>query len=298
MPRVTASLNSGYCYREQLSADARGSTVLAWLERRFPERDEPWLAKIARGEVELDGATAAAEQPVRPGQHLSWNRPPWLEEDVPLSFSVVYEDADLLAVAKPSGLPSAPAGNFFAHTLLALVRRRDPAWAPMHRLGRGTSGLLLFARTAQARSRLQALWRGRAVEKRYLALAQGLLPEEPFSVGAPIGPVEHAALGALYAASPSGKPSLSDVRRVGIRGEHSLAEVRIHTGRPHQIRIHLAYAGHPLVGDPLYGPGGAPRPGALPGDLGYWLHAWRLAFDHPVTGRRMELVALPPVELS
>lgn len=294
---MTASLNAGYCYREQLDVDARGSTVLAWLERRYP-RDEPWLGRIARGEVELDGVPAKAEQPVRPGQWLSWNRPPWLEEDVPLSFSVAYEDADLLAVAKPSGLPTAPAGGFLAHTLLALVRRGDPAWTPMHRLGRGTSGLVLFARTPLSRSRLQALWRGRAVEKRYLALAQGLLPGEPFCVDAPIGPVEHSALGTLQAASPSGKPSLSDVRRVGIRGEHSLAEVRIHTGRPHQIRIHLAVAGHPLVGDPLYGTGGVPRPGALPGDLGYLLHAWRLAFDHPVTGRRLELEAPPPSELS
>ncbi|MBI5546534.1 MAG: RluA family pseudouridine synthase [Deltaproteobacteria bacterium] len=296
----TAS-NEGYAYREQLDERARGLTLLGYLEASYPHGDGPsWRERIERGEVELDGVVVVApEHPLRPGQRLCWNRPPWREPEVPLHFEVIHEDDDLLVVSKPSGLPTAPAGGFLAHTLLTLVRQRDPLWTPMHRLGRGTSGLVVFARTPEARSSLQAIWRGREVEKRYRALAQGILPAEPFTVDAPIGPVEHPALGTLQAACSTGKPSHSEVRLLAVRGEASLAEVRIATGRPHQIRIHLAFAGHPLVGDPLYGPGGIPWPGtdALPGDLGYHLHAWRLAFAHPRTHRRLELEAEPPAEL-
>jgi len=102
-------------------------------------------------------------------------------------------------------------------------------------------------------------------------------------------------LGQVHAASPRGKPALSHVRVLGRHEDQSVVEVRIPIGRPHQIRIHLAVAGHPLVGDPLYGCGGnlVPEPG-LPGDGGYRLHAHRLVLDHPVTGRRLELECSPP----
>jgi 23S rRNA pseudouridine1911/1915/1917 synthase len=93
----------------------------------------------------------------------------------------------------------------------------------------------------------------------------------------------------------AGKPSVSHVRRLAARGGQALVEVSIPTGRPHQIRIHLAAAGHPLVGDPLYAPGGVPRekPG-LPGEGGFWLHSHRLRLPHPVTGRPLELECPPP----
>ena len=119
-----------------------------------------------------------------------------------------------------------------------------------------------------------------------------------FTVEVPIGLVPHPRLGEVHAAAEGGKRARSEVRVVAGGSVSSLVEVRIETGRPHQIRIHLAWAGHPLVGDPLYAAGGRPLPEpGLPGDPGYHLHALRLGLDHPVTGRRLELECAPPPAL-
>jgi len=292
-------MNRGYEYTEQLDVRARGMTVLEYLAGRYRHSSlEVWRERLERGEVTVDGVVASPALLLLSGQILCWTRPPWHEPEVPLRYDVVHEDADLLVVSKPAGLPCQPAGGFFAHTLLALVRERDSRWDLMHRLGRGTSGLVVFARTAQARAGMQRAWREGLVEKRYRALASGVLPAEPFEIAAPIGRVAHSRLGEIHAFDPGGKPARSIVVRMAVRGPDSLVEVQILTGRPHQIRIHLAFAGHPLEGDPLYGPGGVPKVDALPGELGYLLHAHRLTFEHPCSGKRLALEAPLPRELE
>jgi 23S rRNA pseudouridine1911/1915/1917 synthase len=234
---------------------------------------------------------------LRAGARLVWQRPPWIEPDVPLAFAVLHEDADLLVVAKPGGLPTVPAGGFLEHTLLALVRRRWPRAVPVHRLGRGTSGLVAFALTDPARARLAASWRDGTVVKSYRALVEGEVTRDAFTVDAAIGPLPHARLGTVHAASADGRSAVSHVSVVERRHDTTLVDVRIETGRPHQIRIHLAWAGHPLAGDPLYGPGGVPRAAALPGDGGYRLHAHRLDLPHPATARRLQIWCSPPPPL-
>lgn len=294
------ALNRGHAYREQVDGDGRGQTVLAFLAARHPRATvDEWRGRIEHGEVTVDGTLAATSQPLRAGQIVTWQRPPWDEPEVPTTFDVLHEDEALVAVHKPRGLPTMPAGGFLEHTLLALVRARFPEASPMHRLGRDTSGLVLFARTAEARGKIQAAWRGHEVEKTYRALASGVAGPDELDLTAPIGPVPHALLGTVHAADAAGRASHSHATVLERREASTLFEVAITTGRPHQIRIHLAFAGHPLVGDPLYAPGGRPHPDsvALPGDLGYALHAARLAFIHPTTGLRLELRALPPEEL-
>jgi 23S rRNA pseudouridine1911/1915/1917 synthase len=292
-------VNAGFEYREEVGPEAAARTVLAWLVHRHRHSTEAtWRERIASGEVRLDGEIALAMDLLRPGQSLVWRRPPWEEPVVPLGFAVLYRDEHLLAVAKPRGLPSVPNGGFLEHTLLHRVRLAHPEAVPMHRLGRGTSGLVLFARTDGARRTVAAEWRAGRVEKEYRALVKGVPAVESSSVDTPIGLVPHPRLGRVHAASATGKPAVSHFRVLAAREGQALVAVAIPTGRPHQIRIHLAAAGHPLVGDPLYVEGGVPGPDpGLPGEGGYRLHAHRLALAHPATGERLELECGPPPEL-
>jgi len=291
------ALNRGYTHRERIDGRSAGLTLLAHLAQFTHASQEEWRARIEAGLVRLDDAGCAPGTLLRAGQTLTWARPPWQEPEVPLSYAVLFCDEGLLAVAKPRGLPTMPAGGeFLEHTLLALVRRRDPEASPMHRLGRGTSGIVLFARTASARSAVQAAFRAHSIRKLYRALCTASPKADIFITDAPIGEVAHERLGTIRAAAPSGKPSRSTVRVLERRADCSLLEVEIETGRPHQIRIHLAHAGHPLVGDPLYGPGGVPRADVVsrPSDLGYWLHAARLELPHPRTGTPLVIECAPP----
>jgi len=292
-----ARLNRGYEYRETLGPAADGLSVLDYLGRRYRHATAAeWAARIAAGQVLVDARPAQADRVLRRGLELVWRRPPWVEPEAPRTFAILYEDADLLAVDKPAGLPTLPGANFLEATLLYRVRACAPDVAPLHRLGRWTSGLVLFARNRQARSSLTGQWSTPAVGKRYRALASGIPAWDELNVSAPIGPVPHAVLGTVHAATRQGKPSLSRVTVLERGAGTALCDVRIATGRPHQIRIHLAFAGYPLLGDPLYVAGGGPAPGtrALPGDPGYHLHAAELRLPHPRTGRELILACAPP----
>jgi len=296
-------LNDGYAYRERLTDRALGRApvrVLEYFTRRYRHsREDVWRARLAAGEVFLEGAVATGTELLRPGQELVWHRPPWMEDEVPLDYRVLHEDRQLLAVFKPSGLPTLPGGGFLTQTLLHQVRATYPDASPLHRLGRGTSGIVLFALDPATSAALSRDWREHEVHKTYRALASGHPEQAHYEIRTPIGPVDHPRLGKVFAANPHGLPSSSDATLLEQRADSALFSVDIHSGRPHQIRIHLASIGHPLVGDPLYGTDGLPLPllPGLPGDGGYLLHAERLAVRHPLDGRILTLVAPPPFAL-
>jgi 23S rRNA pseudouridine1911/1915/1917 synthase len=291
------ALNRGCIYRTQVGPESAGHTLidhLAATHRHSTATD--WSARLVRGEIAVDEARASGGELLRPGQVVAWHRPPWDEPDVPMHFDVLLEDEAVLAVHKPGGLPTMPAGGFLEHTLLTLVRAHHPNAHPVHRLGRFTSGVVLFALTRDAASALGRAWRERRVSKHYRALGRGCAEWTEREISARIGPVAHPRLGTVHAASAHGKPAHTLVRVVERRDDETLFDVRITTGRPHQVRIHLAFVGHPLAGDPLYAEGGVPRtvdPG-LPGDGGFLLHAHRLEFMHPITQAPVTVTAPTP----
>ena len=293
--------NQGYAYTTIVSSKYHGQVLLSHLASLYPHStQQAWQEKLNNGEVTLDGVTASGSESIVLGQTLVWNRPPWIEPDTPRHFEVLFEDDHLLAVNKPSGLPTLPGGGFMENTLLRLVQKHTPGANPVHRLGRATTGIVLFAKTRQAASNLFANWNTPKVQKIYRALAQNIAQHDVYEIVTPIGLVPHPLIGSVWAADANGKPSTSLAKVISRARSTTTFEVSLHSGRPHQIRIHLASIGHPLLGDPLYGVNGQPLenfPG-LPGDGGYLLHAHHLKFHHPITGEQIDLEAALPSGFS
>ncbi len=301
--------NQGWTYRNRIGKDAAGETVLLFYFRRYPHSSrEAWRKRIVSGDVRLDDRPTTPETRLFAGQRLTYYRKPWREPDAPCSFALLYEDDHLIAADKPAGLPVLPGGHHLRNTLLSRIREQFPEIpgpAPLHRLGRGTSGLVLFARSGLARRALSEDFRNRRVCKFYRALVAGTDMPDRFAVDVPIGRIPFAPTRYLYAATSGGKPARTECRVLNRDrdGNRSLIRVNLVTGRAHQIRIHLAAAGHPLIDDPLYRAGGRPAVSAagdrapLPGDIGYHLHAHELHFIHPATRRKVHLTCPPPLIL-
>ena len=301
--------NKGYSYPDHVTPADEGLTVAAFYSRRYPHSTEAeWRRRIEAGQVLLNGLPALPDGTLVRGDDLLYHRLPWDEPGAPADFGVLFEDEDVLVLAKPSGLPVLPGGFFLENTLLYRVRERfGPSSSPLHRLGRGTSGAILFTRNPRAARTLAKAMAERRILKVYLALAAGTSMPDAFTVEAPIGPVPYRLPATVNAYLPGGRPSTSHVRVLRRDSDRnaSLLEVTIPTGRPHQIRIHLSFAGYPLVGDPLYQAGGLPRAGGLddewtttPGATGYLLHSWKIRFPHPTRGEDVEVVCPPPASLD
>ncbi len=306
-------MNQGWTYTDNVQTN--GETVLDYYRRRYRHSSEDeWRSRIEQGLILLDGKSVDAGQVLAKGQKLTYRRLPWEEPSVPLNFEVLYEDADLWAISKPVGLPVLPGGGCLEHTVLWVMRSRYPNEqpAPLHRLGRGTSGVMLVARSAQAKSELSRQFRVRSqrssgiatgsMRKIYRALigptTASDLPDR-FVCDQAIGKIPYPRLGYVYGHMKAGLHARSEGQVLERRADSTLVEVQILTGRPHQIRIHLAAAGYPLLNDPLYGVGGIPKVGgtAIPSDCGYRLHAYQLQFAHPRTGEAISVTAELPEDL-
>jgi 23S rRNA pseudouridine1911/1915/1917 synthase len=268
-----------------------------------------WLDE---GRVRVAGATARSSAKVAAGDTVEWDAPPpprdpRLEPETG-ELRLLFEDSELIVVDKPPGLAVHPGAGrstgTLAHRLLAHFPELAGVGGPgrpgiVHRLDRDTSGVMVVARTSSAYQRLHKAFAARAVEKRYVAVAHGLIAEAQ-TVDAPIG--RHPSRRQEMAVRPAGRPATSVVRPLATLPFASLLEVELLTGRTHQIRVHLKSIGHPLVGDPVYGEArwkAAPaRSRALLRDFPRpALHAWRLGFEHPAGSGLVSVEAPVPEDL-
>jgi 23S rRNA pseudouridine1911/1915/1917 synthase len=290
-------------FTAELADDARLDTLVA---RRLELSRTQAATLIAQGRVRVDGRLEKASFRPDPGTEITVAVPPpvahpVLGEDIPLS--IVHEDDDLLVVDKPSGMVVHPAPGNWTGTLVNALKGRGGSLADgggeeraglVHRLDKDTSGLLVVAKTERAHRLLSKAIADRRVARRYAVLSWGHLEKDTLTVDRPIArdPNDRKKMAVVA----EGRASRTDFVRLARFASCDFLRAHLHSGRTHQIRIHLASVGHPVVGDDTYGGGGARRLVALP-PRRHFLHAAWLVFTHPISGALMDFRSSLPDDL-
>ncbi|MCA9833518.1 MAG: RluA family pseudouridine synthase [Thermomicrobiales bacterium] len=274
----------------------------------LPELSRTYLQQlISDGSVLVDGLVRRTSFKITPGQIVTVELPEveeteLLAEDIPLD--VVYEDSDILMINKPAGLVVHPAAGHSHGTLVNAVLFHAPeisiqgSTRPgiIHRLDKDTSGIMVIAKSDRAQTSLVEQWQAREVRKQYLALVSGVIEEDTATIDAPIG--RSSANRQQMTATRSGREAITHFTVLERFEDCTLLDVAIETGRTHQIRVHLAFIGHPVVGDALYGNKPSARVAERLGVKRQFLHAQSLSFDMPGAGERVTFEAPLPSDLS
>jgi 23S rRNA pseudouridine1911/1915/1917 synthase len=277
--------------RFEVSSDEVGQRIDAVVARRWERPRSAVQAAVRQGAVTVSGVAVRPSYRLVEGDVVEGElattpaiRPE--AEDIPIR--IVYSDERVLVVSKPPGLVTHPSGGHGSGTLvnallglgITLAGRDTARPGIVHRLDKDTSGLLLVARDDEAHAALVDAMKRRAIERSYLALVRGRPGSASGTIEAPIG--RHPVARRRMAVSAGGRPAVTHYELLGSGQGASLLEVRLETGRTHQIRVHLAHLGHPVLGDSTYG--GRSELAARLGIERVFLHAARLTFTHPETG--------------
>ena len=284
-----------------------------FLKRRIGRMSRTRIQSIIGEQISFpDGRPARPSSPVRAGETILLRRPAPVEPEVPRHFDILFEDESVLVIDKPAGLPMHTTAKFWRNTLVALLRERYPneQMEIAHRIDRETSGVLLIARNRQVASFLTRAFARRAVEKTYLALVKGHPPDEG-KIDMPLRLLDTKSrimMGPVH--DGSGLTAVTQFRVVRRLPGHAVCEARPLTGRQHQIRVHFACIGHPIVGDKLYGAGEAlfmrscEEPltpellACFDGLPRHALHAHRLTFPHPVGKHAVTIESPLPADIA
>lgn len=290
-----------------VDASAAGARLDRWLAARVPELSRARLqALITEGRVRVDGRARKASHRVDSGETVEVEIPPPAAETLvpePIALTIVFEDDAVMVVDKPAGMVVHPGAGHATGTLAAAVLAHAPVTAGVggprrpgvvHRLDKDTSGLLVIAKTAAAYDSLTAQLQARTVMRRYRAIVHGRVTAASGVVDKPLGRHPHDRVRMAVLPRGRGKPAVTRFTVLERFRHFSDLEVKLETGRTHQIRVHMASLGHPVAGDRVYGGRTTREPLPVSFD-GLALHAAELAFVHPVTRSRLEFASpLPP----
>ena len=285
----------------RISVDKGGERFDRFLSEYCPDLSRSRIqALIGEGSATIDGKTVKPSTKVRRGQIVALRIPelkPSVLEPQRIPLSIVYEDGDLLVVDKPAGMTVHPAPGHPDGTLVNAVLAHCPDLQGIggtvrpgivHRLDKNTSGLMVVAKNDRAHRALSEQLKARAFTKEYIALTHGSVTPHEAIIDAPIG--RSSANRQQMAVTERGREAITRYRVIRYCAAHTLVEIRPTTGRTHQIRVHFASLGHPLVGDATYG-----RPNSRLNR--HFLHASKLGFTHPSEGEYVEFTSSPSLEL-
>jgi 23S rRNA pseudouridine1911/1915/1917 synthase len=303
--------------QDRVAASDAGSRLDVWLCARLPGLSRTRVkALVESGDVLVDGRRVRPAHRLRPAECVEVRVPPPPPEELvpePIPLTIVFEDEHVLVVDKPAGMVTHPGAGQSAGTLAAAALAHSPTMAGVggprrpgivHRLDKGTSGLIVLAKTAAAYESLTVQLARRRVTRRYVCLVHGVVTPPGGVIDRPIGRDERSRVRMAVAREGRGKRAVTRFRVLERFPGLTFLECRLETGRTHQIRVHLAFLGHPLLGDRTYGQRRESRSlDPVLGDLitaleGVALHAAGLGFAHPVTGERLELVSPLPNRLE
>ena len=286
--------------------DDAGQRLDKFLAARLPALSRSRIqALIKEGAVTVNDRAVKASHEVAPGEVIAGGIPPdkpseAQPQDLPLT--ILYEDEHLAVLDKASGMVVHPAHGNEDGTLVNALLHRFGALSSIggvarpgivHRLDKETSGCLVVARNDAAHHSLTEQFAGRSVDKIYLAVVQGIPLPRRDTVSTHIGRDPHNRLRMAVLPPPAGKTAVTDYEVLHLTGTDALVQCTLHTGRTHQIRVHLRHLGHPLLGDELYA-----RTARQTRVARLMLHAWRLGFTHPATGQRLNFIAPIPPEFA
>lgn len=291
-----------------VAREQAGQRLDRFIQSRIPRLSRTRAQEIVKScAYREDGTRRRASERVRAGEIVTLIRPGFVEPDTPHHFDVVYEDDAVLAVDKPAGLPMHPTATYHRNTLTYLLRQRYGDCPPhiAHRLDRETSGLVLCGKNLEAERALKQAFERRRVDKTYLAITFGEIAEEEGEIDAPMTSAREGlhVLMEIRAEGDGGLPAKTGYRVLARAAGYTLLELAPETGRQHQLRVHLASIGHPIVGDKLYGEEGAQpfldyieegMTESLRRRLGHdrqALHAHSVRLPHPISGAPMHLRA-------
>lgn len=297
-----------------VESECHGFRLDRFLQKKIRRLSRARIQRVIHGDCDVEGRCARPNMRVYTGQKVSFRRPAPVEPEVPRNISVIYSDPDFYLIDKPAGLPIHPTARYHLSTLTAVLRERfpDEKLQVCHRLDRETSGLMLVARNPVSSSKLKTAFQKRLIDKRYLAIVHGELdlPDgQELLVDKPLGPAGTLVRVrmAVRDLSDGGLPAQTHVRVLQRFSGYTLVECKPHTGRQHQIRVHLWQIGFPIVGDKLYPDEELFIKWSEEGDAAiqdqvplprHALHAAGIAFPHPRSGEILRIDTDLPADLS